>query len=80
MYKNKLDELKCRIERDTNIPINNDHSKLLEHLQTKIAFLEAEKGPTDDHKKTAKLQKDYDLLAKEKQRLKEALDSSKIRE
>lgn len=39
MYRNRLEELKARIERDTSIPTENDQGKLIEQLQTKIAFL-----------------------------------------
>ena len=60
--------------------MDNDQKKFVEQLQTKIAFLEAEKGLSDTHKKMTKLQREYDALTKEKNRLKDALDSSKIRE
>lgn len=79
MYRNRLEQLKARIEKDTSIPMENDQSKFIEQLQTKIAFLEAEKGPDDYHKRMAKLQKDYDEMAKQKKRLKSTIESAKIK-
>lgn len=70
IYKNRLEQLKIRIEKDTSVPLDNDQGKLIEQLQTKISFLEAEQGPNDSHKRLTKLQKDYDAVAKERQRLK----------
>ena len=61
------------------MPLDNDQGKLIEQLQTKISFLEVEQGPNDSHKRLTKLQKDYDAVAKERQRLKETIDSAKIR-
>ena len=65
-----MEKLKSRIEGDLNIPVENDQGKLIEQLQTKIAFLEAGQGPSDEYKKLQKLRKDFDELLKEKQRLK----------
>lgn len=65
-----MEKLKARIEGDLSIPSENDQSKYIEQLQTKIAFLEAGQGPSDEHKKLQKLRRDYDELLKEKQKLK----------
>ncbi len=39
MYKNRLEEFKSRLEKDTSISTETDQSKLIEQLQTKIQFL-----------------------------------------
>ena len=70
MFKDKLDDLRSRVERDTTVPFDNDKDKEIETLKTKVAFLEAEKGTNDLHRKYDKLQKDLDNAVKEKNRLK----------
>ena len=58
MYKNRLDELKNRIEKDQSVSTTEDSSeRAIERLQTQVAFLEAEKVPQDSHKKLKKLEK-----------------------
>ena len=59
-------------KENLNIPTSN-HEKLIEELRRKIAFLEAEAGPTDYPKRLSKANKDYDLLMKEKNRIESAL-------
>ena len=59
MYRTRHDELRKRIEKDTYVPHESDHNKIIDQLRDKIAFLEAEQAPNDYPKRLSKLQKEY---------------------
>lgn len=63
IYKSKLEEFRNKMEKENQIPMDNDQNKLIEKLNTELEFLKAEKGP-DTHQKLSKLQKEYEALSK----------------
>ena len=53
---------------------DQSQERVIDELKSKISYLEAEKMPTDDAKKYAKLSAAYDSLQKEVTSLKETID------